>query len=98
MCSNLVKAAEEVSKEDLVEGRNLYEQAVELYLEEGKYATGAKYQQVLAVLLEKEGVRFFFCVSFFVSFCVLVSFVCLGVSVSVCFCVVSSWCCCCSLF
>ena len=58
MCSNLVKAAEEVSKDDLVEGRSLYEQAVELYLEEGKYATGAKYQQVLAVLLEKEGVRF----------------------------------------
>ena len=94
MCSNLVKAAEEVSKEDLVEGRNLYEQAVELYLEEGKYATGAKYQQVLAVLLEKEGVRFFVCCLFL---CLGV-FVCLGVSVSVCFCVVSSWCCCCSLF
>jgi hypothetical protein len=75
MCSNLVKAAEEVSKDDLVEGRSLYEQAVELYLEEGKYATGAKYQQVLAVLLEKEGVRFVcVCVCVCVSLC---DFLCL---------------------
>lgn len=54
LCATLVKAADMMSKDNVPEGIQLYEQAVEIYLEQGKFATGAKYQQEVAKLHAQE--------------------------------------------
>ena len=54
LCSAITKAADMMAKHDPAQGAALYEQAVELYLEEGKFNTGAKWQQEIAKIYEAE--------------------------------------------